>query len=114
MKVRALFDNKKGELYPNEFVNARLLVKTLHDQILLPGSAIQHNGNAAFVYVIQNGQANMRSIKTGVSDGGKTAVQSVNEGEVVADSSFDKLQNGSKVTITQKAPPSSSTEGNAP
>ncbi|MGB2602605.1 MAG: efflux RND transporter periplasmic adaptor subunit [Candidatus Sulfotelmatobacter sp.] len=114
VKVRALFDNKKGELYPNEFVNARLLVKTLHDQILLPGSAIQHNGNAAFVYVIQNGQANMRSIKTGVSDGGKTAVQSVNEGEVVADSSFDKLQNGSKVTITQKAPPSSSTEGNAP
>ena len=114
VKVRASFDNKKGELYPNEFVNTRLLVKTLHDQILLPSSAIQHNGSAAFIYVIQNGQANMRSIKTGVSDGGKTAVQGVNEGEVVADSSFDKLQNGSKVTITPNAPPASSTEGNAP
>jgi multidrug efflux system membrane fusion protein len=114
IKVRALYDNKKGELYPNEFVNVRLLVKTLHDQILLPNSAIQHNGSAAFVYVIQNGQANMRTIKTGVTDAGKTAVQGVNEGEVVADSSFEKLQNGSKVTISQKPLPSSSGEGNAP
>lgn len=115
VKVRSLFDNKKGTLYPNEFVNTRLLVKTLHDQILLPNSAIQHNGSAAFVYVIENSQANMRTVKTGVSDGGKTAVTGVNEGEVVADSSFDKLQNGSKVNITQKAPPqSSSPEGNAP
>jgi membrane fusion protein, multidrug efflux system len=64
--------------------------------------------------VIQNSQANMRNVKTGVSDGGKTAVQGVNEGEVVADSSFDKLQNGSKVTIAQKPVPSSSSEANAP
>ncbi len=114
VKVRALFDNKKGLLYPNEFVNTRVLVKTLHDQILLPSSAIQHNGSAAFVYVIQNSLVNMRTIKTGVSDGGKTAVQGVNENEVVADSSFEKLQNGSKVTISQHAPPATSTEANAP
>lgn len=114
IKVRALFENKKAELYPNEFVNTRLLVKTLHDQILLPSSAIQHNGSAAFVYVIQNSQANMRSVKTGVSEGGETVVEGVNVGEVVADSSFEKLQNGSKVTITTQAPPTSSSEGNAP
>jgi membrane fusion protein, multidrug efflux system len=89
LKLRALYENKKGELYPNEFVNTRLLVKTLHDQILLPGSAIQHNGSQAFVYVIQNDQAKMRSVKTGVSNEGKTAVTGVNEGEVVADSSFE-------------------------
>ena len=115
IKVRALFENKKNELFPNEFVNNRLLVKTLHDQILLPSSAIQHNGNAAFVYVIQNSQAAMRTVKMGVSDGGKTAVQGVNEGEVVADSSFDKLQNGSKVTISAKSSPdTSSSEATAP
>lgn len=114
VKFRALFENKKGELYPNEFVNTRLLVKTLHDQILLPSSAIQHNGNAAFVYVIENSQANMRSVKTGVSEGANTAVQGVNAGEMVADSSFEKLQNGSKVTVTTKAPATSSPEGNAP
>ncbi len=114
IKVRAQFDNKTGLLYPNEFVNTRLLVKTLHDQTLLPSSAIQHNGSAAFVYIVQNSQANTRSVTTGVTDGGKTAVTGVNEGEVVADSSFDKLQNGAKVIISQQAPPSSSTQGNAP
>jgi membrane fusion protein, multidrug efflux system len=114
IKVRAQFDNKTGTLYPNEFVNTRLLVKTLHDQILLPSSAIQHNGSAAFVYVIQNSQANTRSVTTGVTDGGKTAVTGVNEGEVVADSSFDKLQSGAKVIISQQAPPSPSPQGNAP
>jgi membrane fusion protein, multidrug efflux system len=114
IKVRAQFDNKNSELYPNEFVNTRLLVKTLHGQILLPSSAIQHNGNTAFVYVIQNSQAEMRTVKTGISDGGKTAVEGVNEGEQVADSSFEKLQNGSKVIISQQPLPASSSEGNAP
>jgi membrane fusion protein, multidrug efflux system len=114
IKVRALFENKDGRLYPNEFVNTRLLVTTLHSQVVLPSSAIQHNGSAAFVYVIQNEQANMRSIKTGTSDGGKTAVQGVNAGEVVADSSFDKLQNGSKITISQQQIPNTPSGSSAP
>jgi len=105
VKLRATFDNKKGELYPNEFVNTRLLLKTLHDQILLPSSAVQHNGTAAFVYVIQDSKAVLRNIKTGVTDEGKTAVQDVNEGEVVANSSFEKLQNGSQVVVSQQALP---------
>jgi membrane fusion protein, multidrug efflux system len=114
LKVRATFANKSDELYPNEFVNTRLLVKTLQDQVLLPDSAIQHNGSQAFVYVIQNSQASLRMVKTGVSNEGKTVVEGVNPGEVVADSSFEKLQNGSKVVISKIALPSSSTEENAP
>ena len=114
VKVRALFDNAKGTLYPNEFVNTRLLVTTLHNQTLLPSSAIQHNGAAAFVYVIENSQANLRNVKTGVSDAGKTAVQGLKPGEVVADSSFEKLQNGSKVTISETPLPNSSSEDNSP
>jgi membrane fusion protein, multidrug efflux system len=101
LKVRALYENKNSALYPNEFVNTRLLVKTLHDQILLPSSAIQHNGNEAFVYIIQDSKAVVRDVKTGVSDQGETAVQGVNAGEVVADSSFEKLQNGSQITISK-------------
>jgi len=114
VKLRALFENKKEELYPNEFVNTRLLVKTLHDQILLPSSAIQHNGTAAFVYVIQNSQANVRNVKTGISDAGNTAVQGVNADEIVANSSFEKLRNGAQVTITQQPPPNSSNEAITP
>lgn len=107
IKLRATFDNKTGELFPNEFVNTRLLVKTLDNQILLPNSAIQHNGSTAFVYVIQNATASLRKIKTGVSDSGMTAVQGVNENEVVANSSFEKLQNGAKVIVSQQPAPGS-------
>jgi len=56
----------------------------------------------------------MRSVKTGVTDGGLTAVQGIKPGEWVATSSFEKLQNGSKVMVAKQAPPASTAEGNAP
>src|ERR1700688_128061 len=75
VKLRAVFDNKNRALFPNQFVNARLLVKTLEGATLIPTSAIQHNGQTAFVYLIQqDGTAQIRNIKTGVTDAGKTAV----------------------------------------
>ena len=55
MKLRALFDNKNGALFPNQFVNTRLLVNTLNGVTLIPTAAVQHNGQVAFVYVIANG-----------------------------------------------------------
>jgi multidrug efflux system membrane fusion protein len=115
VKLRASFDNKDNSLFPNQFVNTKLLVKTLEGVTLIPTSAIQHNGQAAFVYVIQNGVAQIRNIKTGVADGGMTAVTGINPGDVVADSSFDKLQNNSKITVSkQPIPAASNSEGSAP
>ena len=115
VKMRAIFDNKKVTLFPNQFVNTRLLVKTLQGVTLIPTSTIQHNGQTAFVYLIQNGTAQIRNIKTGVVDAGQTAVQGINPGDVVANSSFEKLQNGSKVTIAKNPQPAGTTsEGNAP
>src|ERR1700692_593507 len=105
VKLRAVFDNKDGALFPNQFVNARLLVKTLEGVTLIPHSAIQHNGQTAFVYLIQDGTAQIRNIKTGVTDAGQTAVEGINPGDVVANSSFEKLQNGSKVTAAKQQPP---------
>jgi membrane fusion protein, multidrug efflux system len=60
-------------LFPNQFVNTRLLVNTLQGVTLIPSSAIQQNGQASFVYVIQNNVAHMRSVKPGVTDGGCNA-----------------------------------------
>jgi multidrug efflux system membrane fusion protein len=110
VKARALFNNKDGVLFPNEFVNTRLLVNTLHDATLIPSSAVQHNGQEAFVYVIQNNTAHVRSVKPGVTDENTTEVEGINPGDVVADSSFEKLQDKSKVVIT-KAPVAASTTG---
>ena len=112
VKLRAEFDNRDGALFANQFVNTRLLVKTLENQVLVPSSAIQHNGNTDFVYVITDpkpGKApcesagcscarqlcktQMRMVKAGDSDKGNTAVQQESKpGEVVANSSFEKLR----------------------
>ncbi len=111
VKLRAIFDNKDGALFPNQFVNARLLVKTLKDQTLIPTSAIQHNGPVAFVYVIKDGKAVMTTIKTGSSDNGMTAVEGIQPGDVIANSSFEKLQPNAPVSISQPNTGSGRTQG---
>jgi multidrug efflux system membrane fusion protein len=103
VKARSVFDNKNDALFPNQFVNTRLLVNTLQGVTLVPASAIQQNGQASFVYVIQNNIAQMRSVKPGVTDGGMTQVGGINPGDVVANSSFDKLQDKTAVVIANPA-----------
>ena len=103
VKARSVFPNKNDVLFPNQFVNTRLLVNTLQNVTLIPASAIQQNGQASFVYVIQNDVAHMRSVKPGVADGGLTQVDGVNPGDVVANSSFDKLQDNVAVAVSNKA-----------
>jgi multidrug efflux system membrane fusion protein len=113
VRLRAQFDNRKNELFPNEFVNTRLLVNTLEGVTLIPDSTIQRNGQATFVYVIANNTATMRTVTPGVEDSGNTVVQGVNPGEVLANSSFEKLQSGAKVKVV-KTPPSSSGSSESP
>jgi len=114
VKLRAQFDNSHRELFPNQFVNARLLLETLRNMTLIPTAAIQHNGQVAFVYLIQNGVAQMRDVTPGVTEGGRTAVEGINPGDVVANSSFEKLQPNVKVAIAkQQTPPAGSTSGSS-
>ena len=104
VKVRASFPNTDFALFPNQFVNARLLVKTLQDVTLVPSSTIQQNGQTSFVYVVQDNVAHLKNIKPGVSNNGLTEVDGINPGDMLADSSFDKLQDNSKVTIASGKP----------
>jgi multidrug efflux system membrane fusion protein len=103
VKGRAVFDNKNDALFPNQFVNTRLLVNTLQGVTVVPASAIQQNGQASLVYVIQNNVAHMRSVKPGVTDAGQTQVDGINPGDVVANSSFDKLQDNIAVAVSNGA-----------
>jgi membrane fusion protein, multidrug efflux system len=116
VKGRAVFANKNDALFPNQFVNTRLLVNTLQGVTLVSASAIQQNGQASFVYVIQNNTAHIRSVKPGVTDGGLTQVDGIDPGDVVANSSFDKLQDNTAVTVSTNPPsgkPSPSSSGSA-
>jgi len=118
VKGRAQFDNKNDALFPNQFVNTHLLVNTLQGVTLVPSSTIQQNGQASFVYVIQNNIAHMRKITAGVTNAGLTQVTGVGPGDVLANSSFDKLQDNIAVVVsaTPAAPSTSSnsTGSNAP
>ena len=185
VKLRAQFPNSDGALFPNQFVNTRLLVKTLDNQIMVPSSAIQHNGDVAFVYLIKPGPGNpnaasqagpnqqasgarpggnagqggggrhaggsaggaggpsggaqqgagpgrggsqggssakyhveMKEVKTGITDNGWTAVEGIPSGTMVANSSFDKLQDQADISLSNaNIPDTSSTisgENSAP
>ena len=100
LKLKAIFDNRDGALFANQFVNVKLLVDTQHNVTLIPAPAIQRSAQGAFVYVIITDQtASMRTITPGTTDGSVTAVQGLEPQEVVAINGFDKLQDGAKVTI---------------
>ena len=100
IKLKAMFPNEDSTLFPNQFVNARLLLDTQHNVILAPNAAIQRNAQEAFVYVVKPDQTvAMQNVTPGTTDGNVTAVEGLNAGDVVAVDGFDKLQNGVKVTV---------------
>ncbi len=99
VKARAQFTNKDSSLFPNQFVNARLLVKTLSGVTLIPSAAVQHNGQTAYVYVISAGHAHITTITVGVTDGLTSQVTGINPGDQLATSGFEKLQDNSPVTV---------------
>jgi len=106
IRFRAEFDNHDLSLYPNQFVNARLLVSTLHDAMLIPSAAVQRNGVQAFVYKVNNNTASIQNIVEKTTDGNISAVEGLNPGDTVSITGFDKLQDGTKVEIqeTPQAP----------
>lgn len=99
VRFRGQFDNLELNLYPNQFVNARLLVKTLSNVVLVPTAALQHNGTQAFVYALTGVTVKMRNVSELSTDNDVAAISGIDAGTVVAISSFDKLQDGSKITV---------------
>ena len=114
VKLRATFDNADDALFPNQFVNTRLLVKMLQGATLIPTNAIQHNGQASFVYAIYDGTAHMQAVKTGAVDAGMTAVENIRPGTVIATSSFERLQDNAPVTSMKTPVPAGRGKGGAP
>lgn len=100
IKLKAIFPNNDSALFPNQFVNARLLVTTQRGVILIPSVAIQRNAQDSFVYVVKPDQTvAMQNVSVGTTDGNVTAVQGIKAGDVIAVDGFDKLQNGVKVAV---------------
>jgi multidrug efflux system membrane fusion protein len=99
LKLRATFENAKSTLFPNQFVNARLLVQEKHGVTLVPTAAVQRNSQATYVYVVKpDSTVTVRSIAIGTTEGDDSEVTSgLVPGEVVVMTGVDKLQEGTKV-----------------
>jgi multidrug efflux system membrane fusion protein len=112
VKIRAEFPNTDNHLFPNEFVNARLLVRTLKNSNIVPSAALQRNNDASYVYVIDTGTKAVKSRPVTVlaTDGLQSAVTGVEPGETLVTDGFDKLQDGTKVVVRQPR----AAQGNAP
>jgi len=102
IKLKAIFPNQDGALFANQFVNARLLVDTTQNAVLIPTAAVQRNAQGAFVYVIKPDQtASIQTITVGTTDGDMAAVQGLQANQTIATKGFEKLQDGVKVAVQQ-------------
>jgi membrane fusion protein, multidrug efflux system len=128
IRIKALFDNKDMSLFPNQFVNAKLIIDTLTNVTLIPTSAIQRNPTGAFVYVVTNQTVTitnrtgtlttnqtvvtMHDITAGIVDADTTQVEGLDPGAVIAADNFNKLGDNMKVNVRQ--PVGEGQKGGAP
>lgn len=106
VKVRATFANENYKLFPNEFVNAKLLVKTLMGVNIIPTAAVQRNNEISFVYVVDaQNKVHSRDVQVATTNGISAAVTGVNPGEKVVTDGFDKLQENATVRIRPASAP---------
>jgi len=100
LKLKAFFSNEDEALFPNQFVNVRLLVNTLHGATLLSNAAIQRNAQGAFVYLLKPDQTvATHPITVGTTDGNVSAVEGIEPGVVVAADNFSRLTDGATVQM---------------
>jgi multidrug efflux system membrane fusion protein len=103
VKFKAVFPNTGNELFPNQFVNARLLVEIRHDSVIVPASAIQRGPQGVFVYVVKADKSvTVRSVTLGVTEGGETAIDAgLAPGELVVSDGAERLHEGSTVEVKE-------------
>jgi membrane fusion protein, multidrug efflux system len=99
VKLKGIFANSDGALFPNQFVNARILIDTLHNVTLVPNAAIQRSPQSTFVYTVnRDNTVAAKNVEVKLTQGDQTAIaRGLNPGETVVIDGVDKLQPGTKV-----------------
>jgi len=102
VRLKASFGNTDGVLYPNQFVNARVLIDVLHDTVLAPAEAIQRGPQGAYVYVVKPDKVvQMRRVQLGPSEAGVIAIRAgVADSEALVVDGAEKVQDGARVEPT--------------
>ena len=108
VRLKAVFQNDNNELFPNQFVNARLLLDTKRGVTIVPSAAIQRGSKGTFVYVVKDDQAvNVRQVTVGVAHAEDTSIDNgLSPNELVVIDGTEKLREGSKVEVRNQDGPS--------
>ncbi|QWR78836.1 MdtA/MuxA family multidrug efflux RND transporter periplasmic adaptor subunit [Candidatus Magnetomonas plexicatena] len=102
VRFKAKFPNENSELFPNQFVNVKLLLDLKHNAVLVPSAAIQRTQKGMFVYVVKtiDNTTSVRFVKAGETQNDVTSIEEgLTSGELVVVSGADRLTDGSKVQI---------------
>jgi len=100
LKLKAIFTNDDAALFPNQFVNARLLVDTHHNVTLLTNTAIQRNAQGSYVYLLNPDQTvAMHPVTIKTTDGNVSEVEGLDAGTTIAGDNFNRLTDGMKVAV---------------
>src|ERR1700689_1318124 len=113
LKLRAMFDNSKFELFPSQFVNVRLLLDTLHNAIVVPGAAMQQGASGSYVYVVNaDSTVSMRGVTPGPSSGDLVSIsKGLRTGERGVVDGADQLREGAHVIVPGACPAPGSSSG---
>jgi multidrug efflux system membrane fusion protein len=107
VKGKAAFDNRSGVLFPNQFVNVRVLVDSLRNVVIIPAAAVRHGPQGDFVWIMQpNKTAHMQAVQVGPSVGEQTSIRfGVQAGQTVITEGGDRLREGAPVVLPGGKPP---------
>jgi multidrug efflux system membrane fusion protein len=103
VKLKAQFPNKEGKLFPNQFVNVRMVVDTRRDAVVVPSAAVQRGTQGTLVYVVrEDSTVALRPVTVGPTEGQLTAIESgLQAGERVITDGVDRIREGTKVEVTE-------------
>lgn len=106
LRLKAQFDNADDSLFPNQFVNVRLQVRTHDNALVIPADAVQYGSQGTYVYTVQDAKARLRRVTLGAGDGEYVLVQAgLNAGDQVVLEGLDRLREGADVvTVADGAP----------
>jgi multidrug efflux system membrane fusion protein len=115
-KLKAVFDNRDNQLWPNQFVNAKLLLETRKNSTVVPSAAILHGPEGTFVYLAKPDKTvEARTVTIAIIQGNTTAIASgLNPGDTVVTDGQDKLQTGSTIEPRTSGPSNNAGGGIAP
>jgi multidrug efflux system membrane fusion protein len=117
VRLKAVFPNEDGQLFPNQFVNARLLLEVKHGATLVPAAAVQRGAKGTFVYVVKEDQTvAVRAVGVGAAQGDDLSIDTgLTPDDVVVVDGTEKLREGSKVEVrNQKGAPAKPTDAPVP